>query len=122
MKIRILASSLRYRLSKSEVAKLCTEKYIESITEFNSATLTYCIQVAENSTELSADFENNKITLYFPSIEAAVWHTSDRITYENYITLHNGNKLKLLLEKDFVCLDHSTEDQSDNYENPNKTC
>jgi len=27
-----------------------------------------------------------------------------------------------LLEKDFVCLDHTTEDQSDNYENPNTTC
>ena len=30
--------------------------------------------------------------------------------------------LYLLIEKDFACLDHSSEDQSDNYENPNKTC
>jgi len=27
-----------------------------------------------------------------------------------------------LVEKDFICLDETTEDQSDNYENPNKTC
>jgi hypothetical protein len=36
--------------------------------------------------------------------------------------LGNGQSLKLLLEKDFVCLDHTDEDQSDNYPNPNKTC
>ena len=28
----------------------------------------------------------------------------------------------LLIEKDFVCLDHTLEDQSDNYANPNKVC
>jgi hypothetical protein len=122
MKIRILNSSLRYRLSKREVAQLCNELYIESITEFNSATLTYCIQVLPNITDLQADFENNKITLNFPAAEAALWNDSDRITYENYITLNNGKQLKLLLEKDFVCLDHTTEDQSDNYPNPNRTC
>jgi hypothetical protein len=26
------------------------------------------------------------------------------------------------VEKDFVCLDHTDEDQSDNYPNPNRTC
>jgi hypothetical protein len=30
------------------------------------------------------------------------------------------NSLYLLVEKDFVCLDETSEDQSDNYENPNK--
>jgi hypothetical protein len=122
MKIRILASSLRYRLSKSEVKKLCTEHYIESVTEFNSTTLVYAIQVQENIADLSADFKDNKITLLFPKTEAATWYESDKITYQNIVLLNNGNTLKLLLEKDFVCLDHSSEDQSDNYENPNKTC
>jgi len=30
--------------------------------------------------------------------------------------------LKLLLEKDFVCLDDTDEDQSDQYDNPNAKC
>jgi hypothetical protein len=122
MKIRILNSSLRYRLSKREVAQLCSELYIESITEFNTNTLIYCIKVQPDIIGLQADFENNKITLHFPATEAVLWNDSDRITYENYITLNNGKQLKLLLEKDFVCLDHTTEDQSDNYPNPTRTC
>jgi hypothetical protein len=122
MKIRIKDNSIRFRLTKSEVKKLCTEGYLQSTTELNTATLTYAIQVQENMQSLNADFVNNKITLLFPSAEAAVWNDSDRITYENTVILNSGNSLKLLLEKDFICLDHTHEDQSDNYENPNKTC
>ena len=122
MKIRIKDNSVRYRLTKSEVKKLCEEGFISCKTEFNSLTLTYQIQVKENINNLFADFIDNTITLFFPSSEAKDWNTSDRITYENSITLNNGNSLKLLLEKDFICLDHTHEDQSDNYENPNKTC
>jgi hypothetical protein len=36
--------------------------------------------------------------------------------------LEDGTLLTLLIEKDFACLDHVDEDQSDNYPNPNKTC
>jgi hypothetical protein len=121
MKIRIKDNSVRFRLTKSEVQKLCTENYIEAKTEFNTTTLLYAIQVKDIEW-LDADFANEKITLLFPKTFAITWETNEIITHENYITLNNGNQLKLLLEKDFVCLDHTTEDQSDNYENPNKTC
>jgi hypothetical protein len=122
MKIRIKDNSVRYRLTKSEVKKLCTEHYLSATTEFATTYLQYAIAVKENITLLDADYIDHKITLFFPAVEAAIWYDSDRITYENTIVLPNGNLLKLLLEKDFVCLDHSTEDQSDNYQNPNKTC
>ena len=122
MKIRIKDNSLRYRLTKSEVKKLCESGYLEAITQFNTSTLCYAIKVIEGIEFLNADFVENKITLLFPQKEANVWNQSDRITYENSVELQNGNSLKLLLEKDFICLDHTHEDQSDNYENPNKTC
>jgi hypothetical protein len=122
MKIRIKDNSVRFRLTKSEVKQLCEEKLISSATSFNKASLIYAIEVRENITELSADFENNKITLFFPATEATTWYESDLITYQNNMLLDNGIALKLLLEKDFVCLDHSDEDQSDNYENPGKVC
>ena len=34
----------------------------------------------------------------------------------------DAESLYILVEKDFKCLDEATEDQQDNYENPNKTC
>jgi hypothetical protein len=47
---------------------------------------------------------------------------TDVIGFDNTIDMDNGRKLFLLIEKDFVCLDHTLEDQSDNYENPGKVC
>jgi hypothetical protein len=122
MKIRIKDNSIRYRLTKSEVKQLCTAHLLTGSTQFATGVFHYQIMVKENIDLLDASFANNTITLFFPLQEAQVWYDSDRITYENTVTTSEGNSLKLLLEKDFVCLDHSTEDQSDNYQNPNKTC
>lgn len=33
-----------------------------------------------------------------------------------------SGKVNLLIEKDFVCIDNTTEDQSDNYPNPSLNC
>ena len=33
-----------------------------------------------------------------------------------------SGQVKLLIEKDFVCIDNTDEDQSDNYPNPNLKC
>jgi hypothetical protein len=122
MKIRIKDNSIRYRLTKSEVKQLCTAHLLASSTQFVTGVFHYQIIVKENIDALDASFANNTITLFFPMQEALVWYDSDRITYENTVATSDGNSLKLLLEKDFVCLDHSTEDQSDNYQNPNKIC
>lgn len=121
MKIRIKGNSIRYRLSKSEVKQLCEKKVLEETTQFLNNTFKYAI-VPMNTDELFADFKDNTITLYFPEKETETWYTSDLITYKNEVPLQHGEKLSLLLEKDFVCLDHTDEDQSDNYPNPSKVC
>jgi len=36
--------------------------------------------------------------------------------------INDDQSLYLLIEKDFKCLDETTEDQSDNFENPNIAC
>jgi len=45
------------------------------------------------------------------------WVNTDRVTFEE-----THNKILILLEKDFVCIDRPEEDQSDNYPNPNLVC
>ena len=42
--------------------------------------------------------------------------------FQHKQALSNGKELFLLVEKDFVCLDNTFEDQSDNYPNPNAHC
>ncbi len=122
MKVRIKDNSVRFRLTKTEVKTLGITGVLHSQTMFNTTVFNYSIVASKAHTNLYADFTNNTITLYMPLANAAQWYHIALITYENTITLNNGEKLRLLVEKDFVCLDHSIEDQSDNYTNPNKTC
>lgn len=120
MKIRIQRNSVRFRLSKSEVAKLEEEGYLEETTDFGPSQLTYALQKSAAS-ELQARFENNKISLEVPERLLIGWAANNTIGFEGNMPLGNGSTLYMLIEKDFKCLDNESEDQSDNYDNP-KTC
>lgn len=122
MKLRIKGNSLRYRLTKSEVARLADVKYIEEATHLPQGTLLYSLQCKSGIDKLYADFTGNKITMYVPLDFVKDWVTNDVVGIQSTIPLESNGTLFLLLEKDFVCLDETFEDQSDNYDNPNKSC
>ena len=118
MKIRIKGNSLRYRLTRSEVEQLASAGYIEEKINFGNRSLYYALQRTDKK-ELSASFDDNKIIFYLPSALAENWAENDITGFENSIQLNElGEKLFLLVEKDFTCLDKVDEDQSDNYPNP----
>ena len=122
MKLRIKGNSLRIRLTKSEVNKLGDTGYLEEKTTFLNNQLVYALQKSDDTTELSATFENNTITILVPARFVKEWSGNNVVGLETKMPVSNNDSLFLLIEKDFVCLDETTEDQSDNYVNPNKSC
>jgi hypothetical protein len=117
MKIRIKGNTIRLRLVKTEVKQLQELGYVEEKTEFSSSEFSYRLEAKEGIQGLEAMFTANKIIIFLPKSEALNWYDTDNITYKNIF-----EKLLLLIEKDFVCLDHTDEDQSDNYANPSTKC
>jgi hypothetical protein len=115
MKARIKGNSLRYRLSMSDVARFRRDGYIEEVIDFGKTQLTYALQSGP-TLSLEAEFMNNKIVIFMPYNWANEWVATDRIAFEQ------KGPLYLLIEKDFQCIDNGTEDQSDNYPNPNLVC
>ena len=123
MKIRIKGNSIRYRLTKTEIANFGKNGYLEERTEFaNGASFRYRLERKTGAEELEAAFSDNTITLTVPEKIADEWIATEVVGYNNTVPIDEGKELFLLIEKDFVCLDHTFEDQSDNYDNPNKTC
>ena len=116
MKIRIKDNSVRIRLTQSEVNELYQEGTILSRTEFLEQSFVYAVERADLP-ELSVEFIENKITLKIPASLLEQLYATDIVGFEGV-----SGKVKLLLEKDFVCLDNTLEDQSDNYPNPNMKC
>lgn len=121
MKIRIKANSVRIRLTKTEVDRLSATGYLEEQTLFINNKFVYAVQSMDNGTELSAVLEPHKITLFVSKALLKDWAKNDVVGFNSRMPVAENGSLYLLLEKDFVCLDETTEDQSDNYENPNKT-
>lgn len=118
MKIRIKGNSIRYRLTKTEVETFCKVGFYEERTEFRDQSFKYVLQSKENISHLEADFKNGTISMYLPEQDKKEWANSESVGFQHSISIGNGKELHLLLEKDFVCLDETGEDQSDNYPNP----
>jgi hypothetical protein len=122
MKLRIKGNSLRVRLTKSEVSRLAETGYLEEQTNFLSNQFIYALQKTEATETLSASFENNKITIFVAADFVKEWPANNIIGLNTNMALTATEFLYLLIEKDFICLDETAEDQSDNFENPHKTC
>ncbi|WP_448699296.1 DUF7009 family protein [Mucilaginibacter sp. AW1-3] len=113
MKIRIKGSTLRYRLTKTDVEFFSKKGYLEEVTNFGDQQFIYALQKTFGG-QLTATLGYNKITMLMPDVMVDEWTLTDRVGFEN-----NTATLYLLIEKDFVCIDNVLEDQSDNYPNPN---
>jgi uncharacterized protein DUF7009 len=122
MKIRIKGNSIRYRLTQSDIASFEKNGFLEEKTEFlNSPAFIYRLEIRSGIRNLEASFSGNRVCIFVPGNIAGEWITTDAIGFDNKMNIGNGKELYLLIEKDFVCIDHTLEDQSDNYPNPNKS-
>jgi hypothetical protein len=122
MKLRIKGNSLRIRLSKTEVSTIATTGYLEEETWFGNNRFVYALQRIDEGNTLTAVLEENKMIMFVPASLTNDWPDNHIVGFEANVPLQNNKSLYLLLEKDFICLDETTEDQSDNYENPNTVC
>lgn len=122
MKIRIKGNSLRIRLSKSEVAMFASEGTVEERTDFVSNSLVYAVKSTKAET-MSASFINGLVTMFVPENLLHDWAATNLVSLEYNMPINKNQHLYLLLEKDFQCIDAAeTEDQSDYFENPLKSC
>lgn len=116
MKLRIKGNSIRYRLSKSDVDRFINTGIVTEETDFGNNKLRYELRTTKGE-YMSATFEHNGITIFLPEKLADIWSDPEKVGF-------NGTyeKLSLLIEKDFQCIDNTLEDQSDNYPNPLSKC
>ena len=121
MKIRINNNSLRIRLSKSEVSTLATEGTLDNKINFGTGVLKYILSQSAVDKQLVATFSNDSIVVSIPDSFALDWPNNNIIGLDGDQPISETETLYILVEKDFKCIDNSTEDQSDNYENP-KAC
>lgn len=122
MKLRIKDNALRIRLTRSEVGQLAQTGMVRASTPFANATFHYSVIATVQDKPLEARIEPYRMEMLVRQDLVKNWPDNNEVGFKASTALPDGTELKLVLEKDFVCLDDSEEDQSDNYANPNAVC
>ena len=125
MKLRLLDDSIRLRLSQSEVVAADEQGIVESRTRFpDGSTFTFVLEARKIGADMSATYARDRLVVKLPASEISAWANDDEaVSLRGEVRLPCGDHLKLLVEKDFKCLTpREDEDQSDMYQNPEKTC
>lgn len=122
MKWRIRGNSLRLRLSRSEVARFAEVGRVEDAVEFGTEPAQRLVCVLQSSTDfnsVAARYNNNCITVLVPTRLAKQWIETDQVGFDGEQTLGPETMLRLLIEKDFACLDaREGEDDVDAFPHP----
>ena len=117
MKLRIQGSSIRFRLSQSEVHRLACGESIEERTLCFPQPLIYRIS-SENAPGVRATFADGILAVDLPGNEVQYWASSDDVRIESEVAGSGGARVQILIEKDFQCLHGSLVDQADCFPNP----
>ena len=119
MKLRIRGDSIRMRLTRPEVEALGRRGFVEEATNFpGGARLVYRIEASDIAAP-DAALEGATLRVRIPRIFAQQGASSAEIGLEARLPLPGGAALRLLIEKDFECLDPAVrESQEGAYPNP----
>jgi hypothetical protein len=122
MKLRIKGNSVRLRLGQSEVRRLQREGIVSESTTFNlflGQRLEYVLCTASNLLAMTASFEGGRIMVRMPFSVMRNWAATDQVGVETTQVGSDGCVLKILVEKDFACIDAPhDESQEDAFPNP----
>ncbi len=119
MKLRIQNNSIRFRLTQTEVSDFGLAGSCSAIVQFpNGDDLTYQLIIAN---EMDSSFSDNQINISLPERSVKSWIQSDQVGIKGELPLENGDKLSILVEKDFKCLTARSEDESDMFPNPKES-
>lgn len=105
MKLRIKGASIRLRLTRSEVEAIGRGEIVEEITRFpDGALLRYRLETSVGDVPLFVGFSNGLLLIRIGSDAAVRWSSGPAVEISESVSLHNTDKLEVLIEKDFECL------------------
>ena len=124
MKIRLQGNSIRYRLKEPEVKAFNVNGRLTEIIQFGNThdkQLCFVLQRSSN-TEVTVSYEAATTIVYVPEQLARQWTETTLVGFDAVVEIGNGKTLKILVEKDFACLDANEEENAGSYPNPSQQC
>ncbi len=107
---------------RGEVDELRSNGVVAARIDFpGGRTLRYSVESSPASVNPGAFFSENAITVRLPETTVLAWATTEQVSIHGDQVLADGEKLAILVEKDFVCLAGRDDvDESDMYPHPRR--
>ncbi len=120
MKLRVRDSSIRLRLTRSEVELVRTDGLVRGRVAFDGRnSFDYILESSPATVKPEAHISNNVLTVRIPEAEILSWANSEEVSISASQILDGGDQLSILVEKDFSCLTpREGEDETDMYPHP----
>ena len=122
MKLRLKNNSVRLRLTQNEIDLFNDSGHVEETIEFGvepHQQFVYRLESSADTESMRAIFEDNRITIFLPKTQADEWANTRQIGVESSQEIGGGKTLRLLIEKDFACLEpRAGEDDADAFPHP----
>lgn len=120
MKLRINESTMRFRLSQTEVKQVASGVSVQGTVYFGKENIFRYSINPEEVNDIGADYNNNSIKVSVPRKEIKEWAEDDTtVGIDHSIQHEQGTSLFILIEKDFKCrTEREGENEKDLFENP----
>jgi hypothetical protein len=121
MKLRLQFNSIRLRLKRSEVEQLTRVGRVEEgIVSGSSddAAFHYILEATPAVSSPQATVTARGIVVRVPTRDAARWASSDEVGIEGNQSAGGQATLRILIEKDFACIDGPEEQNADTFPHP----
>jgi hypothetical protein len=121
MKLRIKGNALRLRISRSDLALLVETGRVDSsicFTDCPEDKWTYAIETSRDCNSTTLRYRPAEVLVIVPDEEVKTWAGSDQVGIYASYQLGQGQRLEIIVEKDFACLDLSDAENEDTFPNP----
>ena len=123
MKVRLLGNTIRLRVKMFETDAILEKGMIEEVLEFGPSDENKLrFQVVKGEDGFAIEQKGMTISIMVPKGLIEKWATTDLVGMEETITTPHGSLIKVLIEKDFACLDGERDDEEGSYPNPLEDC
>ena len=121
MKLRLQFNSIRLRLKRNEVTQFArtgrVEEKIISGTRDNEI-FRYVLEATDTVSSPQGTVTSRGIKVQVPIADAVRWVSTDQVGIEGEQLVNNRATLRILIEKDFACIDATEEQNADTFPNP----
>lgn len=121
MKLRLQSNSVRLRLKRGEVDQIVKLGRVEEtiiVGDTEDAVFVYTLESSPKVFAPTVSLKKNHMVIEVPRDTAVHWATGDDIGIEATLSVGGGRELRVLVEKDFACLDGNEEQNRDTFPNP----